>query len=89
MVAPSDPISYTGNVGEPLVIPCDKPKSIPEAFVSWSLVEDEYDHMPDSVTLSDRVTMDEYGTNRSLIHTEILTHKQLETKWCVIDIAMF
>ena len=65
----TDPVSYTGNLGQPLIVPCiSPPKSVPKATFSWSLIESKYDKNPRSLELSSNITTDEYGTTRGPLY---------------------
>ena len=65
----TDPVTYTGNLGQPLIVPCiSPPKSVPKATFSWSLIESKYDKNPRSLELSGNITTDEYGTSRGPLY---------------------
>ena len=53
--------TYTGNEGDPMMIPCQEVKSVPDATHSWELAETEDDESPKGLSANERLVVSPKG----------------------------
>ena len=58
---PSAVQTYTGDEGDPLMVPCLEVKSVPDATYAWALAETEEDESPKNLDQTERLVVDPRG----------------------------
>ena len=58
---PSAVQTYTGDEGDPLMVPCLEVKSVPDATYAWALAETEEDESPKNLDQTERLVVSPRG----------------------------